>query len=93
VSSLLRRVQAAGGFGTVLARGADAPVPVLVVTREGRAVRLHQRMPDAQLGRVWRVAAEGEAEVDAAIVRARRYDPDCWVVELDIPDAARFIGT
>jgi hypothetical protein len=88
----VRRVFAAGGFAAVLARGADAPVPVLIVTRDVGQVALWERMPDASAGRVWRVSAEGEA-VEARLEKARRYDPDCWVVELDIADAARFIGT
>ncbi len=88
----MRRVFAAGGFATVLARGADAPVPVLIVTRDRGTVALWERMPDAAAGRVWRVTAQGEA-VEPRLEKARRYDPDCWVVELDIADAARFIGT
>jgi hypothetical protein len=35
--------------------------------------------------------AAGEA-VQGWIDRARRIDPDLWVVELDIPDAARFVA-
>jgi len=42
-------------------------------------------------GYEWRAVASGEA-IPGWIERARRNDPDLWVVELDIPDAARFVA-
>lgn len=40
---------------------------------------------------VWREVAAGDA-IESSIERARRRDPDLWVIELDIPNAARFIA-
>ena len=41
--------------------------------------------------RAWVPLISGpEAEVDAAIIRQRQFDPDLWVIELDIADAERF---
>ena len=34
--------------------------------------------------------AADEEEIDGAIARRRRFDPDLWVVELDIPSPERF---
>lgn len=91
VSALLRRVQAEGGFGAVLARGDAVAGSIAIVTRDrGETALLVPALgPDG--GYEWRAIAADTA-IPAAIERQRRYDPDLWVVELDIPDAARFIA-
>ena len=55
-----------------------------LATLDGQA-RAFQRSFDLMTGgRVWVVLAEGaEAEVDAAITRQRRHDPDLWVIEVE----------
>lgn len=91
VAALLRRVSSEGGFGAVLARGDATAGSIAVVTRARDETRLLAPVLDAGGGYEWRVQAEGEA-IPAWIERARRYDPDLWVIELDIPDAARFVA-
>lgn len=91
VSALLRRVDAAGGFGAVLARGDATAGSIAVVTREAGIDTLRTAMFAGNNGYEWVAVASGEA-IPAAIERARRSDPDLWVIELDIPDAARFIA-
>jgi hypothetical protein len=39
----------------------------------------------------WRQAAEGEEAVSAFIDRQARFDPDLWVLELDIAELERFV--
>ncbi|MBC7506065.1 MAG: DUF1491 family protein [Sandarakinorhabdus sp.] len=91
VSALLRRVSAAGGFGTVLARGDATAGSIAIIVRDGCETRVLERVL-AITGRYeWREAAAGDA-IDSWTERARRYDPDLWIVELDIPDAARFVA-
>jgi hypothetical protein len=67
------------------ARG-DATAGAILVklaTLDGRA-RAFQRITALDGSRPWDVLAEGdEAEVDAAVTRARRFDPDLWVVEIE----------
>lgn len=92
LGALMRRVGAAGGFATVLARGTGDRAPALLLARDRAAISLWERVPDAARGAVWRRAADGADAADAAIARQRRFDPDLWVVELDIADAERFIG-
>ena len=91
VSALLRRIDAAGGFGAVLARGDATAGSIAVVTREQGVDTLLTPMFSGTGGYEWVAVATGEA-IPAAIDRARRGDPDLWIVELDIPDAARFIA-
>jgi hypothetical protein len=91
VSALLRRIDAAGGFGAVLARGDATAGSIAVVTRDRGIDTLLTPMFSGGGSYEWVAVATGEA-IPAAIERARRSDPDLWVIELDIPDAARFIA-
>ena len=90
VDALIRRVNAAGGFGTVLARGDDEAGAIAVVTRDSGEEALRA----AVLGMAGRYEfaelARGE-EVPVWIEKARRRDPDLWVIELDIPQAGQFV--
>lgn len=95
-SAFLRRAQQQGGFGMVLHKG-DAErgsILVVVVERGEHRAILERRL---QAGGTYGWAASGPREgesVEAAqyVARARRADPDCWVLELDIPSAERFIA-
>ena len=94
VSALLRRVSSAGGFGTVLARGDATAGSIAIVTREAGVDTLLSAMFDMNSksgGYEWVPVAAAEA-VPGWIERARRNDPDLWVIELDIADAARFVA-
>ena len=93
--ALIRQVQGAGGFATVLHKGSAWGSAMLIVHRHGARLLVLERMPSLggglACGLSWRVAAEGEQEVAAFIEKQRRFDADLWVIELDIVDPARFI--
>ncbi|WP_310498587.1 DUF1491 family protein [Sandarakinorhabdus sp.] len=91
ISALLRGVAAAGGFGVVVARGDDTAGAIAIVTRERGETALIAPMPASSGGHEWVVLARDESVSDW-IERARRRDPDLWIIELDIPDAARFVA-
>jgi hypothetical protein len=91
VTALLRRVAAAGGFGAVLHRGDATAGSIAIVTRDRGETRLLARVMATNGGYGWGDVAAGDA-IDGWIERARRYDPDLWIIELDIPDAARFVA-
>ena len=91
VSALLRRVTAAGGFGTVIARGDATAGSIAIIIRDRAETRILEPVLAPAGGYEWREAAAGDA-IDGWTERARRYDPDLWVIELDIPDAARFVA-
>lgn len=86
VAAYLARLRAEAIPAFVVARG-DATagaVLVKVATLDGQG-RAFQRSFDLMTGeRTWVPLAEGpDAEVDAAIARQRRVDPDLWVIEVE----------
>ena len=91
VSALLRRVNAAGGFGTVLQRGDDTAGAIAIITRDRGETRALERVMAMAGGYEWREAATGDA-IESWSERACKRDPDLWIIELDIPDAARFVA-
>lgn len=98
VSALIRRVAAEGGFAAVLKKGEpDAGTIALVLRESGGIQRLIERMPQPDGTRSWTLsrtqAPEEQGEFDAYLARRGAQDPDLWVVELDVPNPERFIGT
>jgi hypothetical protein len=94
---MIRAVQAAGGFATVLNRGERGSGTILVVLAEKSAnARLFERVPDAQGGRIWTATRiqdiEKPLEFSDYLDRRCMSDPDLWIIELDIADGERFIG-
>jgi hypothetical protein len=91
VSALLRQVSALGGFGVIVARGDAVAGSIAIVTREAGIETLLSPMFAMAGGYEWVAIANGPAIADA-ITRARQHDPDLWVVELDVADAARLVA-
>jgi len=95
---MCRQVQAEGGFATVLAKGEpEAGTIMLVLTGPGgRAAAAWERMPHPDGTRRWTLARQADADDPAAfdqwVDRRRTQDPDLWIVELDIPQAERFVS-
>lgn len=94
VSSLLRRAESQGGFGAVLAKGDSTAGSIGVILLEkGRKVRFLERLllPDGSYS--WQEArqgAENEEDFQKFLDRRRKFDPDMWLIELDIASAERF---
>jgi hypothetical protein len=98
VAGLLRAVEAAGGFATVIAKGErDAGTILVTCCENGKNCRAYERMPRTDGTRGWILAraenAENPLEFGAYLDRRRRQDGDLWIVELDIPNAERFIDS
>jgi len=90
VSALLRRVNDAGGFGAVMAKGDPQGGAILVIAVDkGAPPRLLERGlgPDGRTAMIDSTPAE---DPDGYWRRRRTRDPDLWVVEVDIAAAERF---
>lgn len=95
VSALVRRVEQAGGFAAVLARGEEWGGVILVQTSEkGLFTGLFERMFDLDgVPRLTPCGPPPGSEADALasyLDRRRAADADLWIVELDIAEAERF---
>ena len=95
VGALVRRAEGEGGFAAVLAKGDPTAGAVLVIlTQRGAKRALLERVlqPDGRY--MWQdVGGQDTEKTDdfqSALERRRRYDPDLWIVELDIPSPERF---
>jgi hypothetical protein len=86
VKAYLARLRAEGIPAFVTAHGDDQAGAVMVKlnTLDGKA-RAFARRWDLETGaRCWELLEEGaDAEVDAALARQRRMDPDLWVIEVE----------
>lgn len=96
VGGLIRRVQAEGGFATVLNKGErDAGTIMIVLTENGANTRVYERMPQLDGSRQWhcskRQPSDDQQEISHFLDRRRDQDPDLWIVELDIAEGERFI--
>ena len=97
VSGLIRAVESAGGFAMVLQKGErDAGTILVLTTQNGRNTRLWERMPQLNGSRKFSCTREQDdenpREIDEYVGKRRRSDPDCWVIELDIENAERFVA-
>jgi hypothetical protein len=95
VGAMLRRVNDAGGIGTVLARGdAQAGAILIIALEKGVNPRAYERSIGpagaAILAEVGPQVVEDIGEMTDYWRRRRARDPDLWVIELDIAQAERF---
>jgi hypothetical protein len=96
-SSLVRRAEIAGGFGMVIARGdPDRGSIVLLIADRGEHVGCLERQLGASGRYAWEsvgpAAGAAPAEVADWSQKRRRFDPDIWLIELDVPRSERFIA-
>lgn len=97
VSGLIRAVEAAGGFATVISKGERDAGTILILTIDTcRNSTLYERMPQLDGSRPYIVAKreteENKQEFSEYLARRQRQDSDCWIVELDVADAERFVA-
>lgn len=95
VGALIRRAEAEGGFPAVLAKGDPQAGAVLVVLRsrgEGAVVLERLLGPDGgyRWQRVGEKASADASDLGGFLERRRSFDPDLWIVELDVASAERF---
>lgn len=90
VGALLRRVNDAGGFAAVMARGdaSGGGVLVLLADRNGPTRAVERGLGPE--GAIALIDSTPRDDVEGYWRRRRARDPDLWVVELDSPSAERF---
>ncbi len=92
---LLRLADSQGGSGVVLARGDETAGAVTVILAEkGVKLRILERALGAGGNYSWQAipsqAAANEEDFNKFLERRRKFDPDMWIIELDIASAERF---
>ena len=97
VPALLRRIESQGGFATVVHRGdAEGGVLLLLVSSRGRHIACLERILATRGAYAWSRTGPAESadssEVASFLAKRRQFDPDLWVVELDIAEPERFIA-
>jgi len=97
VGGLIRAVEAAGGFATVLSKGdADFGTLLVVLIENGENARVFERIPDASGTQKWTMLTRQnigkKSEFLDYLTRRTARDRDLWIIELDIARGERFIG-
>jgi hypothetical protein len=94
VGALLRRAESEGGFGMVIAKGDPTAGSILVILLErGERPRCYERLLQPDGNYAWQETGQQPADAQALrdfLARRRNYDPDLWIIELDIASAERF---
>lgn len=95
VSALVRRVFSLGGYAAVLNRGAEEAGAIFIRQRQRSGLEtlygpapqsfFEEEKPPVRLFELRLEAAEPDT-VSAALERERRFDPDCWIVEIEIDE-------
>lgn len=93
----MRQVQASGGFATIIKRGDDdRGALILLIAERGLPKALIERRMGTNFDYRWTIAATAD---EANLKKFRqstnelaRFDPDCWLIELDVADAERFVA-
>ena len=96
-TALMRQAESCGGFATLVRRGdPDSGSIVMIVAERGVPQALIERQMGKDFLYRWTIAATGDALIGDKFLKSiadrTRFDPDFWLIELDIPDAERFIA-
>lgn len=97
VQGMIRAVESAGGFATVISKGERDAGTILILTSErGGNARFWERMPQLDGSRKFTCVREQNAEKTGGfsdyLDRRKTQDPDSWLVELEIANPERFIA-
>ena len=94
--ALIRRAESESGFGMVIHKGdAERGSLLLVVLERGQHRAFVERSLSTGGIYAWGLTgptAEDPNRLADFVAKRRKSDPDCWVIELDIPSAERFIA-
>jgi len=96
IGGLVRAVNTAGGFGTIIKKGErDAGTFLVLCCENGTNGRLYERMPQPDGDRKWVLIRtqdpENPHELSEYCTRRGRQDDDLWIVELDVKDGETYL--
>jgi hypothetical protein len=96
-TALMRQVESAGGFAAILKRGdPDSGALVLLVVQRSQPHAVIERRMGNDFAYHWTITARADAahpeKFRESMEKTARFDPDCWLIELDVADAERFIA-
>lgn len=97
VDSLIRRAEAASGFAMILHKGdGDRGQIIVLIQQRGIEFSVLERSLASSGEYLWQAnqkpVDEGREALAKWIAKRRNFDPDLWLIELDVPDAQRFIA-
>ena len=97
VQSLLRLVNQNGGFGAVLKKGDLISGAILIqCVEKGEKPTLLENMPSLDglpnWQQIWPQGTDKKKKLSEYLDQRFRFDPDLWLIELDIPDPERLIA-
>jgi hypothetical protein len=97
VSGLIRRIETEGGYATIIHKGdPEGGSLLLIVSSRGSHFACLERILGITGNYEWNSAgppeSSGSTDLQAFLAKRTRFDPDLWVLELDIPDPERFIA-
>ena len=95
-TSIIRRAEASGDFAAVLHKGdADRGALVIVIRSRGNFAACLERVLDLDGAYRWTAGGPSDDEdgkVAQFLARKVEFDPDLWVIELDVAQPERFIA-
>jgi len=96
-AGFIRRAQAEGGFAAILRKGdPDSGALTLVVRERGDLHGILERELGSDFTYHWSLKRldprSADESVAKLVARKERFDPDFWLIELDIADPERFIA-
>ncbi|MCY7270935.1 MAG: DUF1491 family protein [Sphingomonas bacterium] len=96
-TAIMRQVESAGGFATIIKRGdPESGALILLIAERGLSRALLERQMGDDFVYRWAIAVRPDSanpeKFRQITDKATRFDPDCWLIELDIVDAERFIA-
>lgn len=97
VQALIRKTNQEGGFGTVIHKGDRISGAILIICLEkGEFLKVLEKMPSidgpSSWQRIWPQDTDNKQELGSYLARRQGFDPDLWLIELDVPEGERLIA-
>jgi hypothetical protein len=96
-SALVRLAEQVGGFAVIIAKGDTTSGALLVqILEKGEFFGLFERLANISGAYAWTRTGPQDTEnkelLQEYLDRQQKRDPDLWIIELDVPDAERFVA-